>query len=84
MILMTMINCKLLFQDSMIYLGQRLIDWSIPVFLDGQPVVGPAVFKTSGGRHVLILNLGNSVVSNMIDFFSGFNCQPPLILTLPK
>ncbi len=48
----------------MIYLGQRESFWHIPAFLDGHPVVGSAVFQTSGGRLGLILNLGNYVVSD--------------------
>ncbi len=55
-------NGMLFLQDSMIYLGQRGTNWFIPVFLDGQPVVGSALFQTSGGRLGVILNLGNYVV----------------------
>ncbi len=57
-----------LLQDRMIYLGQRGTNWFIPVFLDGQPVVGSALFQTSGGRLGLILNLGNYVVINYLVF----------------
>ncbi len=63
MLLDTNQPCILLLQDRMIYIGQGY--WHTPVFLDGQPVIGSAVFQTHDGRHGLILNLGHSVVSNI-------------------